>query len=294
MIKQPARWPLLLVALLLGAATASAAAAQVWNEAGDAGDLPATAQVPLGSGALTAIIGTLSAGGDADLYLIRIDDPATFEASTCSSDPDTQLWLFARDGNGITFDDDDPDCGVLSTITPANVTVAGSYYLGVSAYDWDALDAQGREIWLDAPYDEERAPDGPGAPGPLAAWGGVAYEEGSYEISLAGVSWPQIGISEVPAPAAVFVLHGNTPNPFNPATTISYEVPVSAAVDLRVYDATGRLVRVLAAGFQTGPAAYRVIWDGRDGAGRRAASGTYFYRLEAGSFSAARAMVLIR
>jgi hypothetical protein len=271
------------------------AAAQEWNETGDAGDLPATAQIPIGNGSLTAITGTLLPGGDADLFLIHISDPAAFTATTCAGGGvDSQLWLFALDGDGITFDDDSPECGVASTISGDHVTSAGLYYVACSAYDWDALDAQGREIWLDAPYDQERSPDGPGQPGPVAAWGETAHEQGAYVIELLGVSWPPIGIADLPSPKVAGVtLHANFPNPFTRSTMIRYEIGESVHVRLSVYDAQGRHVRLLIAGLQAGPAVYRVVWDGRDDAGRGVAAGTYFYRLKGGSSTHVRRMTLL-
>jgi hypothetical protein len=288
--------PVLLLAVpLLAVLAPRPAVATLWNEAGDAGDLPATAQVPHGAGTLTAIAGSLLPGGDADLYLIQVVDPAAFAASTCGGITDTQLWLFARDGDGITFDADDPDCGVLSPITGAHVPAPGLYFLAVSAYDRDALDALGRAIWLDAPFDVERAPDGPGAPGPLAAWGGTAYEEGPYTIELAGVAWSPVAIGDLAAPRPVATrLEPNAPNPFGATTAIRYTLAEPAPVSLRVYDATGRLVRRLVTVAESAPAAaYLVHWDGRDESGRSVPAGTYFYRLEAGPHAESRAMVRV-
>ncbi len=77
-------------------------------------------------------------------------------------------------------------------------------------------------------------------------------------------------------------LLGNAPNPFNPTTEIRFELAAAdaaAPVALRVLDARGRLVRTLMSG-TLGAGAHAVTWDGRDPAGRLAASGVYFYRLE--------------
>jgi hypothetical protein len=72
-------------------------------------------------------------------------------------------------------------------------------------------------------------------------------------------------------------LHQNTPNPFNPATTIAYDVPARGHVALRVYDVSGKLVRTLVDGDR--PAGtHAVPWNGMDDAGRRVASGVYLYR----------------
>ncbi len=85
----------------------------------------------------------------------------------------------------------------------------------------------------------------------------------------------------------------NTPNPFNPRTSIDFEVPRAGEVVLGVYAVTGRLVRTLLhERRQPGP--YRVDWDGRDDAGRRAATGTYFYRLTLAGHSMTRKMQLLK
>jgi len=152
-----------------------------WTEEGDATDLP-PGQETVGDDPLTAIHGNLDLD-DADMFCITVTDPATFSATTCGvTSFDTQLSLFDADGLGVSFDDDDPGgCGLQSTVTGAFVTGAGTYLLAISSYDWDAAGANG-DIWNDTPYSEERAPDGPGAPGPVIGWGGTGYNSGAYSI----------------------------------------------------------------------------------------------------------------
>lgn len=83
------------------------------------------------------------------------------------------------------------------------------------------------------------------------------------------------------------------PNPFNPRTTIGYALSDRRVVRLSVFDVRGRLVNRLVNEEQ--PAGrHEAVWDGRDGAGRGVASGTYFYRLEAGDFRRTRAMTLVQ
>ena len=91
-----------------------------------------------------------------------------------------------------------------------------------------------------------------------------------------------------------FRLFPNAPNPFNPQTTIQYELPVPARIWLKIYDLFGRQVRILRAGEVENAGDHRVIWNGRDGRGQSVASGRYFYRLEAGDFVETRMMVLVR
>jgi len=72
------------------------------------------------------------------------------------------------------------------------------------------------------------------------------------------------------------------PNPFTNATDIAFELPASKHVTLRVYSATGKLVRTLVDA--TVPqGVHRAPWNGRDAAGRVVASGVYFVKLSAGN-----------
>ncbi len=83
------------------------------------------------------------------------------------------------------------------------------------------------------------------------------------------------------------------PNPARGYSSICYQIPASGSVTLRIYDICGRLVRTLADG-EHQPGRYRAAWDGADETGRPAASGVYFYRLEAGGASLTGKLALIR
>ena len=103
------------------------------------------------------------------------------------------------------------------------------------------------------------------------------------------------GAPEGAALPKAFSLAPNVPNPFNPATTISFAVPEGAGgrISLKVYDIRGRLVRTLTEGGHA-PGTYSVFWDGGEETGARASSGVYFYRLTAGDFVSTRKMVLLK
>jgi hypothetical protein len=89
------------------------------------------------------------------------------------------------------------------------------------------------------------------------------------------------------------VLHAVQPNPFNPRTTIRFDLPTAGPVRLAVYDVAGRRIRALVdSDLQPGP--HQAVWDGRDSAGRAMASGSYFARLEAGGTVRTVGMGLIR
>ncbi len=178
------------MAIALGILGAVPATAQLWTEEGDAGDLPGSAQVPWGVGPLATIAGAIGVN-DVDMYCIRIDMTAVFIATTCGGSAlDTQLWLFQEDGLGVTHDDDDPSgCGLQSTITGQFITDPGRYFLAISVYNRDPYDEQAQLLWLNVPFNTERAPDGQGAANPVARWSGDTDETGSYQIALQGASY---------------------------------------------------------------------------------------------------------
>lgn len=94
------------------------------------------------------------------------------------------------------------------------------------------------------------------------------------------------------------VLVQNAPNPFNASTLLRFTIPESngggrVAVELAVYDVSGRLVRKLFAG-ELPPGSYDYFWDGKCDEGRPAASGVYFARLCTPGFARAVKMVLLR
>jgi subtilisin-like proprotein convertase family protein len=91
----------------------------------------------------------------------------------------------------------------------------------------------------------------------------------------------------------VFKAYANYPNPFNPRTTIRFDLPRTLDVSLRVYDVSGRLVRTLVD--EVMPAAsHDVAWDGLDDGGRHVASGVYYYRLTAGENTTTQKMMLVK
>ena len=93
--------------------------------------------------------------------------------------------------------------------------------------------------------------------------------------------------------ATDFTLAQNFPNPFNPDTQIRFDLPAAVNVRLVVFDLLGREVRTLIDNSM--PAgAYHVMWDGRDFRGLPVGTGTYIYRITAGSFSDVHKMLLLK
>lgn len=92
---------------------------------------------------------------------------------------------------------------------------------------------------------------------------------------------------------ASFALLGNSPNPFNPRTTIGFSLSAPGNANLSVYDVTGRKVRELVSGFMRA-GAHSVGWDGRDTVGIPASSGVYIARLTVGGRMVSGKMMLAK
>ncbi|MBN2564581.1 MAG: carboxypeptidase regulatory-like domain-containing protein [Candidatus Eisenbacteria bacterium] len=104
---------------------------------------------------------------------------------------------------------------------------------------------------------------------------------------------PETGVEE-----GELILDGpavsNFPNPFNPRTTVRFDVPSRAAVGLRVYDVSGRLVRTLVNAGAHDPGRFSVEWNGTDERGTPVAAGVYFALLSVGDETVSGKMVLLK
>jgi len=100
------------------------------------------------------------------------------------------------------------------------------------------------------------------------------------------------GVEATPR-ASVARLLRNYPNPFNPATKVDFTLVRDAQATLRVYDASGRLVRTLLNSYLAA-GRHQVNWDGKDDLGRGAVSGVYFLRLQAAGQFLSRTVNLVK
>jgi hypothetical protein len=89
-------------------------------------------------------------------------------------------------------------------------------------------------------------------------------------------------------------LEQNVPNPFNPTTTIRYEVRESGPVTLKIYNVAGQLVRTLVDGERAAGQVHEATWNGLNDGGRPVSSGVYFYKLVARDFTQTKKMVLLK
>ncbi len=126
----------------------------------------------------------------------------------------------------------------------------------------------------------------------LAVWKAAAADlplAGQYALRIEDDLTPVVA-GDLPARTR---LAGIYPNPFNPRTTIAFELAATTAVRVVIHDLTGACVRTLVD--ETRPAGrHEVAWNGEDEGGRRVASGAYVARLVAGDVSETRKLVLVK
>jgi len=107
------------------------------------------------------------------------------------------------------------------------------------------------------------------------------------EISLSALS-----IDDYQIPSK-FILNNNYPNPFNPETTISFDIPEELFVTLTIFDVSGKKVNVLQAG-TLNAGSYRLRWDGKDSRGQVVSAGMYLYHIDAGVYSDTKKLIFLK
>ena len=117
---------------------------------------------------------------------------------------------------------------------------------------------------------------------------GLVFDPGQLANPLTG------GVLDIQTTPTEFALLQNFPNPFNPETTIGYELAESADVTLQIYNVVGQVVRTLMAAEPQSVGRYQVRWDGMDDRGVPVSSGIYFYQISAGKFQDVRKLMLLK
>ena len=112
---------------------------------------------------------------------------------------------------------------------------------------------------------------------------GAAY----YFQDLTGIGGERNGLALTPQ------LFANYPNPFNPATTIAFELPQNSRVQLQIFNILGELVNTLVNGNRAA-GSHSVRWDGTNLSGEQVSSGIYLYRLKTGERVQTRKMMLVK
>ncbi|RME20695.1 MAG: T9SS C-terminal target domain-containing protein, partial [Candidatus Zixiibacteriota bacterium] len=300
---------------------------EMTNSAG-AGDTVMLTVTPRGNGYVAAMNDTLQAGGTitvrpldstgaryfftADYRAATFSGPGQRDLSGCQSssivsfDPsDSTLHraalltcpypvlrdgldprsLQAGDAHALAFDADEPLSGVniLRIRYPKDMLTATDAFndeMSLRMYHWNESSSQWELVGgtVDTAFSEVQA---------------EVTESGIYALFTTAVP-TDVGDSgdDTPLPRT-FALGQNYPNPFNPSTTIEYSLPRRSRVVIEIFNVLGRNVRRLV-DEQAEAGRHRVVWDGRNDAGRPVASGVYLYRLVADDYTATRKMLLLK
>ena len=206
------------------------------------------------------------------------------------------VWFASQPDSGYSVDNIAP--GV-----PGEFRVNHDYYDGTSLA-WAESPAEDFEYFRVYRGESEDFAVGPetlvhetAATGWMDAEGEVGHFYKLTALDHAGnesdpASPEQITGSDEAAPR-VFALHQNSPNPFNPTTTIRFDLPSAGKVHLEIFDVMGRRVATLLdKRLEAGQ--HGATWQGKSDTGIPVSSGMYFYRLSAPGFSEARKMLLMQ
>ena len=118
----------------------------------------------------------------------------------------------------------------------------------------------------------------------------VEAENGPFDLVIKERVLSSLEAQYIPE---TFLLRQNFPNPFNPITTMLYDLPEDSKVSIFIYDLLGRHIRTLidqdlSAGY------HKVLWDATDDLGRPVSAGVYLYQIQAGEFTQTRKMLLLK
>ena len=154
---------------------------------------------------------------------------------------------------------------------------------GVWYGDWDCY-----TVWYE---------DVAGAKRIIVPWALAAMNDANRDAFLYNVVRYFDGVDAVDEPVETlpkaFALKQNFPNPFNPITSIAFEMPSAQNVRMTVYNMLGQSVKTLVNDHRSA-GRYTILWDGRDDAGHMVGSGVYFYQIQAGSFTKTAKMVFLK
>ncbi|MBK7703051.1 MAG: VCBS repeat-containing protein [bacterium] len=271
--------------------------------------------------------GDLDNDGDLDLYLARHGESDLVlrnDGSGAFVRVPTGVAAVSGAAEGVALGDLDGD-GALDvyvandggpSVLLHNGMAAGNHWLHFDlAASGANTSAVGARVWLTAGGVRQMREVGAGG-------GYLSQDSPTVEFGLGGsavadtlrIRWPDgqqqvitglaadrrlnvrqgVTVAAPSLPVQALRLHEPFPNPFNPATTLRYELPRTGRVELRVYDVAGRLVRTLRAGAVEAAGRREAVWDGRDDAGRAAAAGAYVVRLSANGETLGRRLLLVK
>ena len=199
-----------------------------------------------------------------------------------------KVWVYeAGDSNTYSYSDT-PTGQILNN--PTMLSTDGCPHLRWGVYRWESGD---KKPWAIPEHDRLMTKYiGP------ARWkfGNDLGAEGFEAVKPRPLTESAIDDNTYPGSEKLpgeYALLQNHPNPFNPATTITFKLPETADATLAVYNQRGRLIRTLHAGL-TQAGEHRVVWDGLDDYASHVCSGVYLYRLTAKNFVDTKKLVLIK
>jgi photosystem II stability/assembly factor-like uncharacterized protein len=197
-------------------------------------------------------------------------------------DPKNPQTVYAGYGSGIYKSTDGgtnwqeltADRGLAITIDPATQTIYAAGYAKV------IKSTDGGATWQDM---NQGLPVGVMALSLVAqTLFGATYGLGVYRNDLGGVA-ERPALPEQPLALQI------VPNPFSEKTLINYQLPIACKISLKIYDASGQLISTLVEGRSQKLGTYKVSWDSR-----KASSGLYFLRLDAGFYKVTKKLTLVR
>ena len=116
-------------------------------------------------------------------------------------------------------------------------------------------------------------------------------DEEEVTVQLYGTA-VMLAVDEIIIPKK-FAVHQNHPNPFNPVTTLRYDLPDDALVKITIYDLMGKIVNNLVSSQNT--AGYKsIIWNATNNEGQPVSAGLYLYTIQVGKFRQTEKMVLLK
>ncbi len=240
-----------------------------------------------------------SGNGQIDVTFDATDTPlGTYEGYVLIQTNDPNNTQIIVPTTLIVYDEVPAEAGAIS-VSNGNGEVALTWIYDLSAIEgfnvYRRIEGESQAVRLnDAPVSSNGGRiDFVDSPAGLAAGTKLFYRYGMVvggaEISMS----PEVVVTFDGSLPTKYSLHANYPNPFNPSTTVKFEIPRAGMTRLAIYDVAGRMVKVLTN--EVLPAsAHSVVWNGDNDRGQRVASGTYYMRLTSGDYEAVQKMTLMK
>ena len=199
-----------------------------------------------------------------------------------------QIWkddLLISEKQAFDFTDGDWVEIVLEDFAP--IDLESEYFIGYRIHSLSgAIPA--------AYHDAGPRVEGKGAYIKISGWIPLAPTfDYNFCIKAIAISQNSSGSNEIEVPTFVTSLGNNYPNPFNPQTTISFNLHENNFVKLEIFNIRGQLVKTLISdNYNAG--VHSAIWNGIDNRNNPVGSGIYLYKLETGNYSSTKKMILLK